>query len=111
MRKPIDTTLRVDPIACDGYGYCAELLPELIALDEWGFPRLADQPVPPALMDLARRAVADCPRRALVLVEGRRPTAPATHPGRVVLATYRDAGSPASEPARLSRRIATSRGH
>ncbi len=61
--------LRVDPVACDAYGYCAELLPELIALDEWGYPRLSDEPVPPILEDLARRAVADCPRRALSLAE------------------------------------------
>ena len=30
--------LRVDPIACDGRGLCAEALPELITLDDWGFP-------------------------------------------------------------------------
>ena len=61
--------LQVDPVACDAYGYCAELLPELIGVDEWGYPVLADGPVPPQLVDLARKAVADCPRRALALVE------------------------------------------
>ena len=30
--------LMVDPIACDGRGICAELLPGLITLDDWGFP-------------------------------------------------------------------------
>jgi ferredoxin len=45
--------LRVNPIACSGHGLCAELLPELIALDLWGYPLLADQPVP---AQLARRA-------------------------------------------------------
>ena len=30
--------LRVDPVACDAYGFCAELLPERITLDEWGYP-------------------------------------------------------------------------
>ena len=30
--------LKVDPIACDGHGLCAELLPELVTLDDWGFP-------------------------------------------------------------------------
>ena len=30
--------LVVDRIACDGYGMCAELLPELIDLDDWGYP-------------------------------------------------------------------------
>ena len=32
------TELVVDRIACDGYGMCAELLPELIELDDWGYP-------------------------------------------------------------------------
>lgn len=61
--------LRVDPVACDAFGYCAELLPELIGVDEWGYPIVPDRAVPPALLELARRAVADCPRRALSLVE------------------------------------------
>ena len=28
----------IDPVACDAYGFCAELLPEAISLDEWGYP-------------------------------------------------------------------------
>ncbi|MDR0342615.1 MAG: ferredoxin [Nocardiopsaceae bacterium] len=60
--------LRVDPIACAGHGVCAELLPELISLDEWGYPILADGPVPQRLERLARRAVTDCPALALRLV-------------------------------------------
>ncbi|GEM_PF-779872 len=59
--------LRVDPIACDAFGYCVELLPEIVGLDEWGFPVLDDGPVPAYLVELARRAVRDCPRRALLL--------------------------------------------
>ena len=31
-------TLRVNPINCTGHGVCAEVLPELISLDEWGYP-------------------------------------------------------------------------
>lgn len=66
--------LRVDPIACDGFGYCAELLPELVGLDEWGYPVVhGDGTVPVHLRDLARRAVADCPRRALLLVAEAKP--------------------------------------
>jgi ferredoxin len=61
------THLRVNPILCDAYGHCAELLPELIALDEWGYPIIADGPVPDGLQGEARRAVALCPRLALVL--------------------------------------------
>lgn len=33
---PARALLRVDRIACAGHGQCAELLPELISLDEWG---------------------------------------------------------------------------
>lgn len=59
--------LRVDPIACDGHGVCAELFPERIEEDDWGFPIVAGEPVPAALEKHARRAVAACPARALRL--------------------------------------------
>jgi ferredoxin len=59
--------LRVNPIDCVGHGLCAELLPELISLDEWGYPILPEGPVPPALKRQARRAVTDCPALALAL--------------------------------------------
>jgi ferredoxin len=59
--------LRVNPIACTGHGLCAELLPELISPDEWGYPLLADQAVPLRLTREARRAVTDCPALALRL--------------------------------------------
>jgi ferredoxin len=58
--------LRVDPILCTGHALCAELLPEVVTLDEWGYPIFA--PVPGELRDLARRAVADCPALALSLI-------------------------------------------
>jgi methionine sulfoxide reductase heme-binding subunit len=66
--------LRVDPTACTGHGLCAELLPELIALDRWGYPLLADQPVPASLLGRARRTVTDCPALALRLTDPRKPT-------------------------------------
>jgi ferredoxin len=59
------TKVQVNPIACSGHGLCAELLPELITLDEWGYPVIADQPVPARLAREARRAVTDCPALAL----------------------------------------------
>ena len=59
--------LRVNPVACSGHGVCAELLPELISLDEWGYPLIADAPVPTRLAREARRAVTDCPALALTL--------------------------------------------
>ena len=61
------TDLIVDRIACDGFGMCAELLPELIELDDWGYPIVAAGGVPDALLDHARRAVAVCPVLALRL--------------------------------------------
>jgi ferredoxin len=64
--------ITVDPVACDAYGYCAELLPEAITLDEWGYPIIEDGPLPVELVDLAKRAVRDCPKRAITLREKRR---------------------------------------
>jgi methionine sulfoxide reductase heme-binding subunit len=63
--------LRVNPIACSGHGLCAELLPELIALDRWGYPMVSDQPVPARLARRAARAVTDCPALALLLSDAR----------------------------------------
>jgi ferredoxin len=61
--------LRVNPIACEAHGVCVELLPELIRLDDWGYP-IIDQPdVPPELWRLADRAVDACPTLALILEE------------------------------------------
>ena len=59
--------LHWDPIACTGHGLCAELLPELISLDEWGYPVIATGAVPGGLAADARRAVAFCPALALRL--------------------------------------------
>jgi ferredoxin len=61
--------LRVNPIRCDAYGNCAELLPELISLDEWGYPIVSQTPVPNRLGREAQRAVSLCPRLALLLEE------------------------------------------
>ena len=66
-------TLRVNPIACAGHGVCAELLPELVTLDEWGYPVVDPGPVPPALDRDARRAVAACPALALKLIQSEEP--------------------------------------
>ena len=59
--------LRVNSIACDGRGLCAEVLPEMITLDDWGFPVIRDAEVPPGLLDEAAEAVRLCPRLALRL--------------------------------------------
>jgi ferredoxin len=70
--------LRVDPIACDGRGFCAEILPEMITLDDWGFPVIRDADVPSALHAEAAEAVRACPRLALRLAPPDR--TPATLP-------------------------------
>lgn len=62
-----DLLLTVNPILCDGHGLCAELLPEQIALDEWGYPIIDAASVPGSLEAHARRAVAACPVLALRL--------------------------------------------
>jgi ferredoxin len=60
-------SLRVDPIACDGHGLCAELIPERISLDDWGYPIVDPEPIPGSLAGHARRAVGACPVLALRL--------------------------------------------
>jgi ferredoxin len=61
--------IRIDDIACDGHGVCAQLLPELIRLDDWGYPILSSGPIPTGLLVHARRAVSACPKLALRLVD------------------------------------------
>jgi ferredoxin len=69
--------VHVDWTRCDGHGACAELLPELLESDEWGYPigRTAtrDPLVPAGLERHARRAVKACPLQALRLL-GEEPT-------------------------------------
>jgi len=70
MPQPRTTTmLAIDRIACDGHGMCAELLPERIDLDEWGYPIISAEPISPQLVGAARRAAARCPVLALRLRE------------------------------------------
>lgn len=59
--------LRVDPINCHAHGLCAELLPEMIDLDEWGYPILTHPDIPPQLLIQARQAATACPTLALRL--------------------------------------------
>jgi ferredoxin len=59
--------LRLNPISCEAHGMCAELLPERITLDEWGYPLIEDERVPHSLLVHARRAAQACPTFALLL--------------------------------------------
>jgi ferredoxin len=75
----VTARLWVDWTACDGRGLCAELLPELLDRDPWGYPLPRDRRllVPDALTGSARRAVRACPALALRLAPADDPTATA----------------------------------
>jgi len=64
--------LHIDWTACDGRGLCAELVPELLAEDDWGYPVARDGAAEPAVPDHLERsvrlAVDRCPALALRLV-------------------------------------------
>lgn len=60
-----ERVLHVNPIACAGRGLCAEKAPELITLDDWGFPIIRPGPVPSGLRADAEAAVRICPLLAL----------------------------------------------
>jgi ferredoxin len=63
----MSSRLVVNPITCVGHGLCADLFPERITLDDWGYPIIDPTPIPPHLEDHARRAIAACPTLALRL--------------------------------------------
>ena len=59
--------LIVNPITCTGHGLCADLFPERITLDDWGYPIIDPAPITADLEEHARRAVSACPTLALAL--------------------------------------------
>jgi ferredoxin len=63
----VSRRLRVNPIACEAHGMCAELLPERITLDEWGYPLIDGRPLEPRLVQNAVRAAQACPTFALIV--------------------------------------------
>lgn len=66
-------TLHVDWTRCDGHGTCADLLPELITRDDWGFPVLhGDAVVDGRAQQRADLAVEVCPMLALKVVSAPR---------------------------------------
>jgi ferredoxin len=60
-------TIAVDRIKCDGHGVCADLVPEMIDLDDWGYPIIRTGAIPAGALSHARRAVSGCPTLALRL--------------------------------------------
>lgn len=71
--NPLTSRLRVNPILCEAHGLCIELFPEWIQADEWGYPIIDERPIPPELLEHARRAVEACPTVALLLHQERNP--------------------------------------
>ncbi|MFI9388766.1 ferredoxin [Kutzneria sp. NPDC052558] len=87
------TELHIDWTACDARGLCAELLPELVSTDPWGYPLIADETVPARLEEHARRAARLCPRLAISLRDREiSPPAPEARP-------HRTQWTPAGRPA------------
>ena len=109
-RRPVVESkfhVEIDRIACDGYGTCAELLPEMIDLDEWGYPIIDAGHVPVRLLDHARRAIDSCPVLALRLAAVDRakifPTTGTGWSARPELRTDRLEGTPPWPPRPASR--------
>jgi ferredoxin len=62
--------LQIDSKVCQGHGRCYDLAPDLFGDDEEGFGQvLGDGVVPPEKEREARLALANCPERAIELVE------------------------------------------
>jgi ferredoxin len=67
----MSSRLRINWIACEAHGMCAELFPERITLDDWGYPIIDERPIGRDLEAHARRAVDACPTLALLLAPER----------------------------------------
>ena len=60
----------VDGDKCQGHQMCAIAAPDLFESDQYGYSHaVGDGIVPPDLESSARRAVANCPERAVFLQE------------------------------------------
>jgi len=80
--------VRVNPIACTAHGLCAELLPERVTLDDWGYPIVDEHPLEPELVAHAKRAAAACPTLALLLEARAQPARASRSTRRKVSATH-----------------------
>jgi len=61
--------VRVDPIRCTAFGFCAEFCPEMFTLDEWGYAWLREPSVRPQLADTIRETARLCPTGAILVEE------------------------------------------
>lgn len=70
-RTVTETRLHIDWTRCDGHGTCADLLPDLIRRDDWGYPFMAqDSEIRYDQLERAQLAVDACPMLALKLIGG-----------------------------------------
>jgi len=69
--KRTEHQLVIDRIACTGHGLCAELFPEKVELDEWGYPIQAPGSITGGDARHAQRAVTACPALAMRLESAR----------------------------------------
>jgi len=62
--------VRVDSEKCQGHNRCYALAPGLFKVDELGYATArGDGVIPPDLHEKAKLAVANCPERAIEIVE------------------------------------------
>jgi ferredoxin len=62
--------VQINPERCQGHGRCYDLAPELFGDDDEGYGTvLGDGVVPPGGERAARLAVANCPERAVEVLE------------------------------------------
>jgi ferredoxin len=62
--------VRINSDVCQGHGRCYDLAPDLFGDDEEGFGQvLGDGVIPPDREREARVAVANCPERAIEVIE------------------------------------------
>jgi ferredoxin len=62
--------LRINSDICQGHGRCYDLAPELFGDDDEGYGKvLGDGHVTPEQQHDARKTVANCPERAIELIE------------------------------------------
>ena len=57
----------VDEDLCQGHARCWEICPDVFVLDDEGHASVGDAEVPAALEEDVRRAVRNCPERAISL--------------------------------------------
>jgi ferredoxin len=90
-----DPELQVDWIACQAFGLCHDLAPDLVTLDDWGYPLVPDpSEFGDRLADI-QRIVDCCPARALRLARRDRGR------GRTASERRSRGGAPRHQPTRL----------